>query len=195
MNFMAKRNIRSTRKTSYRRRQPHRKGSSPVKWLLSGIVIGLIIPGYFLIKGPSKANTQIAQVEPSDVITDQSSALKQHTHKPPRKKEEQTSSHSNYEFYNLLSEEGAEAKSKPSSRSDHSYSLKLSSVTTYEQADQQKAQLALIGIEHVNISKSSASHSYIITLGPYATKEAAMKIKKMLKENDVSAELIKPTFD
>jgi cell division protein FtsN len=186
---MAKRN---TRRSTYQRRstQRQRAAVSPIKWLLSGILIGLIVPSYFLLK--SKDNpTSLSAAESSEVVSNQSVALKEHVTKKihPKEKQAQSSTHSNYEFYNLLSEEDPGSKTKKNTDSQAvSFTLRISSFKTYAEADQLKAQLSLIGVDQINISKTSP---YKVVAGPYSSKSDALKIKKQLEENDIAAELVK----
>lgn len=182
---MAQRNTR--RKNTYVRQRTARKSPSPFKWLLAGVVIGALIPGYFLLKSPSHAH-KYAQAQVSEVVDEQTVALKEHP-VIKKKKVKETSSHSNYDFYNLLSEDSADSKKAHNTDTidEDEYTLKVSSFKTYEEADQLKAQLSLIGVEHINISKSAP---YKVTIGPYTSKNAALKIKKELEANDLNAELI-----
>lgn len=183
---------RNTRRSTYQRRSPQRQRASvsPIKWLLSGILIGLIVPSYFLLK--SKDTTRsFSEAESSDVVSNQSVALKEHTAKKIRAKEKQTqnSSHSNYEFYNLLSEEDSGSKTKKDTEGQSvSFTVKISSFKTFAEADQLKAQLSLIGVDQITISKTAP---YKVVAGPYSSKIEALKIKKQLEENDIPAELVK----
>ncbi len=183
---------RNTRRTTYQRRSPQRQRAavSPIKWLLSGILIGLVVPSYFLLK--SKDNTpSFSEAESSEVVSSQSVALKEHATKKirPKEKQSQSSTHSNYEFYNLLSEEDAGSKTKKEPENQTvSFTLKIASFKTFAEADQLKAQLSLIGVDQITISKTSP---YKVVAGPYTSKNEALKIKKQLEENEIPADLVK----
>lgn len=180
---------RTTRKTTYRRRPQQRVAKSPFKWLVCGMLLGLILPGYFLLKNSHKTTTEIIAHEQSEVVNEQSLALKQHTHKSAPKKAEKISPHSHYDFYNLLPQEDTEEKSTFKEHNDKSYTLQVGNARTYADADQLKAQLALIGLEHLTIDK--VGHGFVISVGPFNNKNDALKIKKQLADNDVSAKIMK----
>ncbi len=187
---------RTTRKTTYRRRQPQKQTTMPFKWLIVGIAIGVIIPGYFLLKSPRNKSSDLVLNQTSEVVSEQTAILKQHAQKKTPKKTAHVKQEADYEFYNLLSEDGSDSKNKSvQSAIEKSYSLKLPAVNSYAEADQLKAQLALIGIDHVIVAKSATNTTYNVTLGPYSTKSQALDVKKQLKENDIVAELIKASFD
>lgn len=183
---------RTTRNSPYKRkrRTTQRANTSPVKWLLSGIFIGLIIPSYFLLKHPSAPKTYAA-TEQTVIAAESHELTKKVVKKPTPKEESKEPTQAKYEFYNLLSSEEDSSKNDETTIQNQ-YILKVAALKTFEEADQLKAQLSLIGMEHILINKSSSSsrYPYKVTIGPFSSRTEALKIKKELQDNNISGEIV-----
>jgi cell division protein FtsN len=158
-------------------------------------MIGMILPGYFLLKGHSSQSNLAENSKPQDVVIAQSHELTKNIVKKQPAKEE-PSAHPNYEFYNLLSseEEPGTKSDETKEVSSNQFTLKIAAVKTYSEADQLKAQLSLLGMDHVSIAKSSTGsrYPYKVIVGPFSSRAQALKIKKELKDNNISGEIIAP---
>jgi cell division protein FtsN len=79
------------------------------------------------------------------------------------------------------------AKPKPTG-----YMVEVLKTKDFEVVDRAKAELALIGYE-VNIEsfKVNDATKYVVTIGPYKSKDEALKTQKQLLQNDVKS-TIKP---
>jgi cell division protein FtsN len=159
---------KTRKRKTYPRQYTVKKSSSRLPWLISCILLGLVIYLHFhtsqkIIHKPSASKT------------------------PPVNE-------SQYEFYNLLSsqeENSVLPKDKPSQEIQNTpLFLEIARFKNYKEADQLKAQLTLMDIDHVSILKSAKGAFYRVISGPYSSKAEAIQIQRQLKNNSLSAKLL-----
>lgn len=176
---------RKTRRTTYQKRRTTRQKSSPVLWMLSGMMLGLIIAGFFYLKLSSNKQSL------PDVQTLQLTAQTPEKPKKIHVKKTKAENGANYEFYNLLSSE-EEQSQKTESQITQKCLLQAGVFDDFNRADQLKAQLTLLGVEEVTIKKSTQKNhlAYKVLIGPFTDPLHAAKIQKQLENNDILSKLI-----
>jgi cell division protein FtsN len=186
---------RRTKRTTYQRRGVTQKKNSPqLRWLLGGILIGLVIPGILYLKfsGSESVDTSGAYIEEDS--NEAQPAKRPHAAIKSKSTTKESPKHAHYDFYNLLSKPSADLATLDSDTpsNEKKFSLETHSLANYEEADQLKAELALNGIDEVIISKLTRGKEtgYKIVIGPYQTKEAARKAQAFLKESSVKSTII-----
>lgn len=184
----------SSRKKSkkyYMPKSRSQKKASPLRWLLTGILIGLIVPGIFYLKSSSNQKTE--RKTQSDI---QLSQIQHTLTLPPKKTKTLLARHpikiekdeAKFEFYNMLSSQEGAAKEPESTFTNRRYSVALASVDSFEQADQLKAQLSLLGIDKISVKKKLKAGKlvYCVIAGPYS-REAAYQTQQQLKDNSIQS--------
>jgi cell division protein FtsN len=197
---MNKMTRRKTRKNTYQRRTTTQQTSSPIAWLLGGILIGIVIPSFFLFKSHLATTSAYKAVQEKSELSlnDKSESKKNDFLKHSHSKNEQTKSqHPQYDFYNLLSKSD---DSKDNGEDDQQiqeskFVVEISSFKNFSQADQLKAQLSLMGIDSVAIEKQSPTAknqlAYKVVAGPFNSRSEALTIQQQLRENDIKSNLNK----
>lgn len=181
---------KNTRTQSYRKRSI-KKQSPRYLWLFAGVLIGVLIPSYFLLKSPSSTTHSAAAINSiQEEVTNPPLPITKATAKKIRSKRDSSSHQANYEFYNLLSSE--EDQTSKSNLADNQnkklFNLQIASFKTFDKADELKAELSFLGIEKLAIVKSSQGYSLVS--GPYPTRENAGKTLKVLKDNDWPGKIV-----
>jgi cell division protein FtsN len=186
----------NTRKQKKYPRKAAAKNKTPIAWLASGILIGLLIPSIIYLKSPIKTQVETKTTPPiSEKVHAkiQSKVLK--SKEKPEKKNASNKSH--YDFYDLLSTEennsdnsNAPAK-EPTENLPSKFSLEIATVRNYVAADQLKAQLLLMGIDDVAITKNNSKPAqYRVSIGPFSSRTQANKVQQSLKQNAIDSTLV-----
>ena len=171
--------------------RPEKKSNPFLNGLLVGLLIGVAIAVAFTfyIKGGTSAfttkNEQGATIEPTP-----SAAVKDENAEPTKDR---------FEFYNILP--GSESKVteqeikqlQDESKPKEGYFLQVGAFQTVQEADNVKAQLALLGIEAIvqtaNIPEKGTLHR--VRVGPFTDINQINKAKNELNENGFKTDLIK----
>ncbi len=104
----------------------------------------------------------------------------------------------NYDFYDLLAPDEKtsikeEAKDISINEAEPRFQLELGKFTHYQEADERKAQLVLMGFEKVFVSKQKTH--YKLYMGPYLSRTLADEMQKKLEKNAIdSVVVIKKTL-
>lgn len=187
----------SRKKTSQPRRKPYQRRaavkSSPFKWLVSGILIGLILPCIFFIKAQMHSQKSAPHRPVTPEMTKPTLASK--PKKMAKSLTPKKTAKANYEFYDLLAaHDGAtntSAEKVSSETSSIQFLLDVSSFNTFVAADEFKAQLLLMGIDEVAITEGKGLHpTYKVTVGPFKSRAQATRVQKQLKENTIESTMV-----
>jgi cell division protein FtsN len=165
-------------------------------WLLTGLAIGLSIALYTAMKdrakqtpAPSLATTSAPAVSPQ-----------QDRVKTNAKAEDKKSSKPRFDFYTILPEMEVivpdtrnKAGQAASVDKPGTYFLQVGSFRNYGEADNLKAQLALLGVESkieaVTVNNNETWHR--VRVGPYQDQRELNKIRTRLLNNNISAILLR----
>jgi cell division protein FtsN len=188
-------------------KKDRRKATPGWLWLLAGLVLGLVAALIaYKYHGSTPAKPVAAQLnlpsEQADEATGPAAAngksgkhaVEKPLPPPPKPR---------FDFYTILPkmevvvpEEEIKGKPKggvPQVDQPGTYYLQAGSFRTFDQADRLKAQLALLGlhagIETVTVNKSETWHR--VRVGPYKNLDELNRARALLKENSMSAVLVK----
>jgi cell division protein FtsN len=181
-------------------RKKRSKKSSPVAWLMTGLAVGLFAAFLVFLQMRPASNLPEKSVTAEPI----NEPLKKDTrdvHKretkpiPPPPKPR-------FDFYNLLPEmevvipeqeitgvkkEGIKLVEKPGT-----YLLQAGSFRSFDQADQLKAKLALLGLEtRVDSATTNNGKWHRVRVGPYQNLEGLNTARSQLKRNGIDAILIR----
>ncbi len=160
-------------------------------WLLAGLAIGLAVAAYFYMQG--RDPTPPAQVAPAPAASiappAKPAAVKPKSDKPQTDKPR-------FDFYTILPEmevvvpdtnKGERANSKAST-----YLLQVGSFRVFAEADNLKAQLALLGVESriETVTGSDNDTWHRVRVGPYNDPRELNKIRTRLLNNNINAILL-----
>lgn len=178
-----------------RKKKKKKKSTAPPGWvwLVGGLLGGLLIGfgGYALIIAPTSTTTVTASKAPPP-------AAKPLPSQAPQPSPEKT----HFDFYTLLpkmevvipdSDIEAAAQALPKKMQVSAYMLQTGSFQQFSDADAQKAELALLGIEAdietVVIKQGETWHR--VRMGPYTDMASVKAIRRQLKRNNVDFMLLK----
>ena len=176
-------NKKRTKKSRYAKRVKSQSKSSPLAWLTGGILIGLIVPGIFLLKSHSSKKSSpvpiVTEITGNEHHANQNQATTFVKKNAPSKEQKEQ-----YEFYNLLSSQEEDTASQ--------FFLQIATFTSYIEADQLKAKLLLTGIDDITIAKKTVGEhtSYKVLAGPFESKNEANKVQQQLKESSIDSVLV-----
>jgi cell division protein FtsN len=192
----------SKRKASNHRRGANRKGSGGIPawfWLLGGILIGLGVAVFLMIKGylpevkqhlPSLDSTSAKSTEPA-LVEEEIAEVKK-----PR-----------YDFFTVLPEmevvvpqqelsrkadKAEPATAQASTSTQDQYILQVGSFRSANEADQMKARLALLGsmaaIQKVTVNGQTWHR---VRIGPFQGARAADEMRRTLSDNNIDTLVMK----
>jgi len=185
----------ATNKT--RRKKTTSRRTRPVPgwaWLLAGLAIGLSIAFFTSLRDR-------AQHTPSPQPgTGQASGAAKQDHATASAKADDNKSKQRFDFYTILPEMevvvpevGNKAGQTAPVDKPGTYFLQAGSFRSYAEADNLKAQLALLGVESkidtVTVNNNSTWHR--VRVGPYQDLRELNKIRTRLLNNNISAILLK----
>jgi cell division protein FtsN len=185
----------ATNKT--RRKKTASRRTKPVPgwaWLLAGLAIGLSIAFFTSLRD----RTQQPPAHPPG-ISQTSGAAKQ-DHATASAKADDKKSKQRFDFYTILPEmevvvpevHNKAGQTAPVDKPG-TYFLQAGSFRSYAEADNLKAQLALLGVESkidtVTVNSSSTWHR--VRVGPYQDLRELNKIRTRLLNNNINAILLK----
>lgn len=181
-------------KSTDRRRDTRRNGSSLLAGILIGLVLGLALAlavAWYINRMPSPFSTR-------PVAKSEGKALPSPTTHPDEKSAE---AKPRFDFYKILP--GAEEPSTPKARSDsasastatpkEAFYLQAGAFQNAPDADNLKARLALLGIE-ATIETNAVPDKGVwhrVRIGPYTNVEEVNHARDVLKQNGVQTTLIK----
>lgn len=191
-----------------RNRRPRRAGSkrsqatAPWIWLLIGLLLGLFVALAVYLYLNTKAQPVVEVAKQAAPKKPAPAVAKKPAANPPAETKPR------FDFYRLLPERevivadddigraGAEniaSAPLPEVQTGGQYLLQAGAFKTFAQADQLKAQLALIGveanIETVKINDTVAWHR--VRVGPYTSLDKVDAVKQRLKANSVDSVVLK----
>lgn len=166
-------------------------------WLVFGLAIGLVVAAFVYIKRPSGAmrstepvEEQVAAEPAAKPKKDPKEAVKL----PPKEK-------ARFTFYELLPSEEVvvprgdkEAAKAPAASGDGStYVIQVASYRDREEADKQKASLALLGIESriETVTIDGSETFYRVRVGPLKDFGKVQIISNRLEDNGIQAMVVK----
>lgn len=169
-------------------------------WLVFGLAIGLVVAAFVYIKRPSgglpSAQTpeDSAQEQAAEPVAKPKKEPKETVKLPPKEKPRFT-------FYELLPSEEVvvprgdkEAAKAPAAAGDGStYVIQVASYRDREEADKQKASLALLGIESriETVTIDGAETFYRVRVGPLKDFGKVQIISNRLEDNGIQAMVVK----
>ena len=167
---------------------PRKKGVPGWVWLLSGLLIGLFIAFLtYLQQSGELLPTQGTKKELASSKQDTRSVRKQPQEKAPEKK-----SGIHFDFYSILPEmeviiPAEELKSPDQSGPPATYFLQVGSFRNAEDADTQKARLALLGLVSSiqKVTVDGKGSWYRVRLGPYSDRRKLDHATHLLQDNDI----------
>lgn len=192
------------KKNDYKRKTPQRRSthkttSRPWNWLLIGLLIGFTLPVFIYFKAAHKhAREKLFQkndIEAVDISEEQDSPKKSrhivNVAKKLHHKGNKDTKNNDYDFYNMLSnqEEPGTTKTEQSSNEKTSqYVLQTGAYKTFDEADQQKAELIVLGFD-VFISKVMQNDTVLhrVNIGPFNSLNKAKLMQKELQQNNIES--------
>ena len=192
----------------YRPETANKKNSSTARPMLIGLMLGLVIGiaiaagvAIYIARIPSPFTTGPS----GDASKVQAPETRSSAATPPAvKAETKTTEKKPYTFYDILEgnktptpdQPGADAKREattPTADDKTVFYLQAGAYQTEADADNQKARIALLGLEARVKTATVADKGtvYRVRLGPYKSQDEATEVKSTLKENGVEAGLIK----
>ena len=162
-------------------------------WLLAGLAIGLSIAFFASTKDRAKPAPPVSNAAPP-VPPKQDHASSSTT------SGDKKSAKPRFDFYTILPEmevivPDSRNKAGPATAADKpgAYFLQVGSFRSFSEADNLKAQLALLGVESkidaVNVNNSDTWHR--VRIGPYQDLRELNKIRTRLLNNNMSAILLR----
>lgn len=183
----------------YKHRANPKRNKRPIPgwlWLLTGLLIGLFVAFLIYLKGPSEPD----RPTPNKAVTTDEDAravrVPEYRDIPPPPKPR-------FDFYQILPEmevvvpeESITGKRREGVRqveTPGTYLLQAGSFKSMEQADQLKAQLALLGMEaHVQtVSINDSETWHRVRVGPFDDLRSLNKVRARLQEHQIEAILLK----
>lgn len=187
-----------------RRQAKSKKSSGGVPgwiWLLAGLSFGLAVAAFVYIRRPmdhtlspqQTAATADARTEPAPAATNERKPKPKALPLPPKEKDRFT-------FYEILKNqevvmppEEAKAKQPPRAAGGGSYVIQVASFRSQEEADKQKASLALLGVESriESVTIDGKDTFYRVRVGPDRDWARVQTTMSRLEANGIQALLVK----
>jgi len=168
-------------------------------WLIFGLAIGLVVAAFVYIKRPAGG---MPSAQPAGEITEEPAAgpaakpkkePKETVKLPPKEK-------ARFTFYELLPSEEVvvprgdkEAAKTPAAGDGSTYVIQVASYRDREEADKQKATLALLGIESriETVTIDGSDTFYRVRVGPLKDFGKVQIISNRLEDNGIQAMVVK----
>lgn len=179
------------------RRQTRSRGSSNGMpgwiWLLLGLAIGLAVAAFVYIKRPAQVLPGIEAVLKVAEPAAKSRKPKETLKLPPKEKPRFT-------FYELLPSEEVvvprgedKTVAKPAAGDTASYIIQVASYRSKDEAERQKASLALLGIESriESVTIDGSDTFYRVRVGPLKDFGKVQIITSRLEDNGIEALVVK----
>lgn len=178
------------------RKKPAARAAKPLPgwlWLLAGLAIGLAVAVYFYLQGRTAAPTPQTAPPPAAAPTPQSK-----TPAPKPKDAKTQTDKPRFDFYTILPEmevvvPDSHKDERAASDKSSVYLLQAGSFRAYAEADNLKAQLALLGVESriETVTGSDNETWHRVRVGPYTDARELNKIRTRLLNNNISAILLR----
>jgi cell division protein FtsN len=182
---MTRKKLKKTYKK--RARKTHSKRHSVV-WLLGGMMIGLAIPSFFLLKSHSNEHQRITLLDTNEFEGPKIKSNQPLREKKPLKKE--IAKKAQYDFYDLLSPDESSMSSKEEVKVNQ-FQLEIGKFSNFSDADELKARLVLMGFEVYILKRLDKKTSvYKVMTGPFESMTQASQMQKRLKENAIDSTLV-----
>lgn len=174
-----------TKRSSKRSKKPQKKQGKLWLLLLSLVVLfGLAL--LYLSHIKPKTSTTTVTVPQEKIVTTKISPPQKPVAKSENKPQD---TEPKYDFYTILPHEQVKISSPKTTNNSERFILQISSTKKYADADQLKAELALLGfeayIEEVN------SSLYRVNIGPYFSSQAAETDQKRLAQSNIKSAILK----
>lgn len=183
---------------------------SPILWLISGIALGLLIASIFLAKQsrhplettkPAKSSTQSSSsshtLNTNNETDDSDHIQNSQTAKHTASRRQTTKKHSeapepHYDFYTMLPKNKIEASTPAANTTTETpsttpaqYHLQIATMSRFQEADQLKAELILLGYNaSISKHKKDGSTRYRVNVGPFSDlKAATAQQESLLKDH------------
>jgi SPOR domain len=183
---------KQAKKRHYANRIKSSQKTNRLTWLVSGIIIGLMVPALFLLflSHANKGKTHLASDMKFDDGNIQKAVRFQNEAIKPRPIKKEATTQAQYEFYNLLS--SSEESKSNDNKTTSKYFLHIATFDRFIDADQLKAKLLLTGIDGVSVSKNILGKRvvYKVIAGPFMNQKEANTVSQQLKENSIESTLI-----
>jgi len=182
----------ATKKARKKRASRRTKPIPGWAWLLAGLAIGLSIALFTSLNNRGK--------HPAAPVTAQSPAASKQSHPQAGAKADDKKSKQRFDFYTILPEmevvvpdERDKAGRTAPVDKPGTYFLQAGSFRSFAEADNLKAQLALLGVESkvdtVTVNNTDTWHR--VRVGPYQDLRELNKIRTRLLNNNINAILLK----
>ncbi len=165
-------------------------------WLVFGLAIGLVVAAFVYIKRPTGGlpSAQTVEEPAAEPAAKPKKEPKEAVKLPPKEK-------ARFTFYELLPSEEVvvprgdkEAAKAPAASGDGStYVIQVASYRDREEADKQKASLALLGIESriETVTIDGSETFYRVRVGPLKDFGKVQIISNRLEDNGIQAMVVK----
>ena len=152
------------------KRKSKKKSTRVYSWLFTvGFFVGFTM--FLVYLGQHKSTT----------ITNVSTPTKQRSHNLPPKKEKTPT----FDFYTI-------APQKHALRIQAEYELEIPSIKNFATADNLKARLALLNLTaSILPTQKNGKKRYLLTIGPYTSKDKAIADRTYLRKYKINTELKK----
>lgn len=185
-------NKKKTKRRTPQKSKHTRSQKSPLAWLIGGVFIGFSIAGIIYVKTSHHAIEQTIKAEEKQLVPHAQNLSQNHKHHPI--KDTSSPSKNQYDFYNLLAspEENSIAKENDNEESQNTtFVVEIAKFNNYNEADNLKAQLTLLGIDNVIIAKKSKANPFFkVIAGPYHSRAEASKVQSQLIEHNIHSILV-----
>ena len=187
------------------RRQTRSNGGTPGwVWMVVGLALGLAVAAFVYIKRPAGSLT--AQDNAADeVVIGKDGETSRKAAEPKPKKERATltlppKEKERFTFYELLPNQevvvpasDAKAEASKPAAGTASYIIQVASYRAKEEADRQKASLALLGVESriETVTIDNAETFYRVRVGPLKDFGKVQIISNRLADNGIQALVVK----
>lgn len=159
---------------------------SRIRWVFLGVILTVMVGLIFVVTSQNKKSPSHVAAHRAPSVTHKT----KHVVPSPKKSE--------YDFYTMLPKMQVEPKtqtavspSKSQEKRIESYILRIGSFHHFADADRMRAQLLMLGFTP-SIQKYIVDNQvgYRVYIGPYNSKQTAIKHQQRLRENSISSELL-----
>jgi cell division protein FtsN len=182
-------------KKKYSKQRTRRRYARPsptigrMRWIFFGVLLIVIIGVVFFSNSKNKPPSRSDQTRHAPLVTHPAKK-----NSPPPKKSE-------YDFYTMLPKMQVEANTRmpvtPANRAEgvnkktEHYALQIASFKNFPDADRMRGQLLMMGFSP-SIQKYIVDEQvwHRIYIGPYHSRQAAIKQQQRLHENSISSVLV-----
>lgn len=177
-----------SRRDFARKPQPRKNGVPGWVWLLSGLFIGLFVAFLVYLQQSGGVTLEKSTKKPVTSTRQETRSVR----KLPQARAPEKKSGIHFDFYSILPEmeviiPAEELKSPESSGPPANYFLQVGSFRNANDADTQKARLALLGLISTiqKVTVDGKGSWYRVRLGPYTDRRKLDHVTHQLQDNDI----------